>query len=58
MTEVIAQEENTSIASFILSRQKTPVQYAFTYLSASDTRRQYPRSLRVFFVYLRLPEYS
>jgi hypothetical protein len=45
-----------SSSSLSLSvRQTSPVSYAFTYLSSPDTRRQYPRNLKLFFEYLQLP---
>jgi hypothetical protein len=38
----------------LLLRQTNPVQFAFTYLRSPDTRRQYPRNLKLFFDYLHL----
>jgi hypothetical protein len=46
----------SSESSELLSvRQTSPVSYAFTYLNSPDTRRQYPRNLKLFFDYLHLP---
>jgi hypothetical protein len=39
----------------LLLRQTNPVQYAFKFLRSPDTKRQYPRNLKLFFDYLQLP---
>lgn len=48
------EEELQQQAQPLLLRQTNAVQFAFTYLRSPDTRRQYPRNLKLFFDYLHL----